>query len=188
MVRYNIFAEKSPPGMPIVVQKDGGFEGRGTNRSIIRFNPLILRGGTAGKWFPLISIRLTPLSSTALIIPLDVSITPITNATFSWALLLNDLGSSMIQGVDKANWQSVDDSSIQYDFSRDDSNALLFSQSRALSGGTGATKGGGDNRSLKINWHLAQKLIGMTAEYILAVNPVNSNERFIGSIDLREIL
>ncbi len=170
------------------VQSDGGLEAIGLSRGVVRFDPFALGGGTSGDWFPLISLRLNPLADTTPIVPLDISITPTTNANFSWALLLNDPSSSIVGGTDNASWQSLLNSSIQYDFSRNTSNILTFSQSLVLLGGTGSTQGGGDNRNLKINWYLAKKLDGTVSEYILAVNPVNNNETFIGSIDFREIV
>ncbi len=170
------------------VQSEGGLRSLGLSRGVIRFDPFALGGGTAGDWFPLISLRLNPALDPTPIVPLDISVTPTTNANFSWALLINDPNSSIVGGTDNASWQSFSSSSVQYDLSRNTSNQLTFSQSSVLLGGTGSTQGGGDNRNLNINWYLTKKLDGTIPEYILAVCPVNNNETFIGSLDFREVV
>lgn len=170
------------------IQSDGGLEAIGLSRGVARFIPFNLGGGSAGDWFPLLSIRLDPTKEPVTVIPLDLSATCSTAEDFTWALLFNDPNNSIVNGTDNASWQNLTGSSVQYDLSRNTSNTLNVSQSSILLCGTAAQIGSTTNRNLNINWFLSKRLDGTTTEFILAVNPVTSNESFIATLDFREVV
>lgn len=192
-VRFEISNDGTSTGGSIehvcsTVASEGGLEQRGISLAVDRGkSPITVPSGSL---CPIISTRVSPNDGGAAITPSDIQLLCTTNASFRWALYLNPT----IAGTDNADWQTIENTSLQFDISRTNTNTLTGGTMLA-SGYAPSVAAGGASTESAINVAIGEApfLLGCDIdnnpdELVLAVETLESgNEVFYGSIQMREL-
>ena len=161
---------------------EGGYETKGLIRSIDRGITPVTNVTNDGL-VPIISIRMKPYSSGVNIFPTGAEILCTSASDFKWAILFNPSTTN-----DKASWQNVVSSSVQYDVTRDSTNALTGGI--ALVTGYGSTtKQNVPISFTDINGLLAlgETVDNVPDQFVLAVQSTTTNaESFLGCLKWKE--
>lgn len=165
------------------VLSEGGYDNAGLTYAIDRgISPLT--NVDNNNLYPVLSIRLKSGYFGTQIIPefIDVFCSS-SNANFRWALILNPT----INGIDSASWQTVLNSSIEYDVSRTSTNYLT--------GGTIIASGYGSQKTTTLGsiiqgrLALGSTIAGVADQLILAVTKFGGGtDSFVGSITWKEFI
>jgi hypothetical protein len=186
--RYDIQSDGTGGGVMDTIcssiMSEGGQEKTGLIKSISR-GANVFQTQNDTDIYPLITIRLQEGKEDISVTPTDVSVILTSNADFRWALVLNPT----IAGTDAASFTPINNSAVEYDISRDNTNKLTGGEEIA----TGyVDKGQKTEIQSTINdeiFKLGKFIDGTRDELVLAVQPVvGSNENFYGSIGWRERL
>jgi len=133
---------------------------------------------------PLISIRLNPTHQHAVTVPTGYHVICPTGAAMRLVLVINPT----IAGTDAASWQSVDDSEIQYDVSRDTTNQVTGGHVVHVGYVSSAKDAGLDSDNLDIRSRIGWDVDGNSDELVLAAQIISgTNKDVYASLDLREI-
>lgn len=179
-IRYEIIndgtgVESSIYTICSAVQSEGGQDDT-TLQGYISRNGNILTLGATNLFTPAISLRLksfanagTPpdfnaLSTKIRITNLDTFVT--TNIFYEWRLYLNPI----LDGVDNANWVNLDDTSIQYDVSRDATNTVI--DGFVIAGGYGSSTNqikSSISQAIESYLSLGSYIDGTTDEMVLTI-------------------
>jgi hypothetical protein len=167
------------------VISEGGVQPTGIVRSVDRGVTAIT---TASNTLvnPVLSIRLKSTHQDISVIPDKVQVFTTANVDFRWSLLLNPT----VAGVDAVSWTSLDDSAIEYDVSRDNTN--LLTGGVQLDSGYGSSS---NQVTIPIEAAIANALkigadiAGNSDELVLAVqNLAAGTNPYYGSLTFRELL
>lgn len=146
-IRYEIIndgtgVESSIYTICSAIQSEGGQENTTLQTHVSRGSNVLTLGAT-NLFTPVISLRLKSLSNNGTVPDVEalstkIEITDIdtlvtSNINFEWRLYLNPI----LDGEDNANWVNINDSSIQYDISRDATNTI--NDGFIISGGYGSS-------------------------------------------------
>ena len=162
----------------------GGVQPGGVIRSVDRGITEFSTGNNTGL-YPVISIRKKTSYESAVIdlknyTAMDSSVG---TAIYKYAIILNPT----IVGVDNASWQSVPNSAIEYDISRD--NAGTISGGTVVISGYIAGNRASVSEKLSSPLRLGTAIDGTRDEFCLCMqNVVAANNDFFGSLSWRELL
>lgn len=166
------------------VVSEGGVERNGANRAVSRYNSPLSTPNSANVFYPLISLRINSNYFSTEIFPSSYSILSTTNSTFLTVTVINPT----IISDDTANWQTIPNSSLQYDISR--TNAISFSDGQILSARYGNSSQETINQDVNSFWTIGSDVLGNADEFVLAVANIGSSrlETYYASLNFREVL
>jgi len=132
--------------------------------------------------FPLLSIKLRPERLSSSILPKRITIINTTTAAYRWVILLNPT----IVGTDNASYQTLQNTSVQYDVSR--TNQVTLTGGFELACGYGSSSLNEMVVDLDTVLSLGATYPSILDEIILGVSQLgNQAETFYGSMTLREL-
>jgi len=165
------------------VLSEGGFENKGYEFSADRGIGALANVDNAAL-YPIISIRLDNSKAGAVVIPEEFNILcTSTNAIFKWELVLNPT----VGGADAASWQSITNSSVQYDISRTLTN--IISGGTVLKSGYASQTTGAVQIAIESLLTLGININNVSDQLVLAVQKIAAGtDNFIGSISWKEFV
>lgn len=163
------------------VSSEGGYENKGFSHSASRgITPLT--SVDDDHLYPIISLRVKSTHIGAQIRPefLDLLCTS-SNANFYWELIINPT----VAGTDAASWQSITNSAIEYDITRNLTNFVTGGY--VLASGYGAQKVATIGTIINGNFILGSTIAEVSDQLVLAVQKIgNGMDDFIASITWSE--
>jgi hypothetical protein len=129
-------------------------------------------------------MRLHPSKSNAtVVLPDNIQIfTNTSNATYRWAICLNPI----LSGSDNASWNNILSSSVQYDTSRNSTNAIISSVILDSGYGSGKSELSVSSDRL-ISMILGTTVDGVSDQIVLGIQSLGSTADYYASVSWREI-
>lgn len=166
------------------VAAEGALKSLGIVRSVDR-GTTVFSASSADVLYPVLSIRLAPGHQGVNVNINHLNVTSPSGAGFRWGLYF----SPTIAGTDQASWQSVSDSGIQYDISRNTTN-VMSDGALIVSGYISAAGGNSIPPSVLSNilndLRLGFAIDGTPNEMVLGVESLTVTETFLASITYTE--
>ncbi len=186
-VRYEIDSSSATPAsleqICASVSSEGGYENKGASHAASRgITPRT--NINDDHLYPLISLRVKSAYIGTQIRPqfLDLLCTS-SNANFYWELIINPT----VAGTDAAVWQSVADSAVEYDITRDLTNFVTGGY--VLASGYGAQKVATIGTIINGNFILGSDINNVSDQLVLAVQKIGmGTDDFIASITWSEFV
>lgn len=169
----------------MTVVSEGGQEIIGFSRSVDRGASGFATAAGNNDIYPLVSLRLKSGANLAATVSmLRVSIVNSTNSTFRWGLYLNPT----IAGVDAASWVSDNNTSLEYDISRNNTNKV--SGGILLGSGYGSDSVNMIVSEIGQQVRLGSTIAGVADQLVLAVQTVGvtTAETYLASVTFSEDL
>jgi hypothetical protein len=164
------------------ISSEGGYDALGTLRTVDRAVTSVT-GVTSAGLVPIVSMRLKQSYVGTTVRPIFGQVLCTTNATFRWALVLNPT----VGPIDNASWTSLLSSSIQYDTSRNASNALTGGL--VIASGYANNSSDTSERDILSSLILGTNIDNSSDELILAAQVVGgTTEQFLGTLSFKEFI
>lgn len=165
------------------VLSEGGYENAGQTFAVDRGISSLINVDN-NNLYPVLSIRLKSGYFGTQIIPefIDMFCSS-SNANFKWALILNPT----INGADGASWQSVSNSSVEYDVSRTATN--FVTNGTVIASGYGSQKTTTLGSIIQGRLALGSTIAGVPDQLVLAVIKFGGGtDSFVGAITWKEFI